>query len=921
LSKAYLINSSSNLIEFVSHIILNEGLDHTIVIFPNRRPAVYLSKAITSKKNKAVGCIELFSIDDFVNMIYEKFSSIVYPQISLLEAVFLLFEINQKVSFVNINNIDYFWPWGYKIYSDFEELYLEQVNVASIDYLIQNNLPEGLEGFSNRISRFSTLYSAFYETLEEKGFCTRSIKYKKASLYAENFAKDSFKNIIFAGFYDLTKTEQVLFKNLLGFANGILVSKYGPKINEMLAKLDINQVIEDKTPQKKTNYNFIKAPYLHNEIFKLKELKNELHGFRDGDLIVVSSESYLLPIIHNVLDTKLDAFNISIGYPLSRTPIVSLLDALLNLHKKSGESIYISDYLSVILHPYVKSLRFNKIDFVIKIYANSLKNHFLEQSISFVKVKDLESEDLILDTISKLGQIGFDVSYHDLLGFVRLINSYIVGNFLSIKNIGDFLDKVVSLVDFVQNNSKVSLHAIESKYIEGVLESLNEFSTLSIKNYKLGNTISYFNLLKNFIKTKNIAFPSSPTQGFQIIGSLETRNLTFNRVFYLGANEGIIPKIPKQDTILTDDIRKILGLSTSKDRLDMQKYNFFNLVNSANDVFFFYQTAQDKTKSRFLEEIFWEIQKQEKSLEVPKENDALLDVTFTQSPPPKIENSKKVNQILNSDAFYFSASSIDTYLNCKAKFYFSYILRLKETTFEEDLDAKTIGTLSHNILHSYFSDFEGKLYDTKDLDSELKKICMLVDSKISFPSKSVWLQKEQVKYAISRFFRRNFENINKRIVQFLEFPLNMDIEVNGKLYNIIGKLDKIDNKDGTNIIVDYKTGIPKVPDINFVPTAENKTQWLSKIKSFQLPVYALLVHENLNTTDIEFEFWGLKDSMIKRFKINSELLQAYREALKIIIDDIVSCEYFECTNENIRNQCANCPYKIICSRHFVTKDW
>jgi CRISPR/Cas system-associated exonuclease Cas4 (RecB family) len=921
LSKAYLINSSSNLVEFISHLILNEGLDHTTVIFPNRRPAIYLSKAIASKKNKSVGFIELFSIDDFVNTIYEKFSNVVYPQISTLEAVFLIFEINQKVSFININNIDYFWPWGYKIYSDFEELYLEQVNVASIDYLIQNNLPDGLEGFSNRISRFSTIYSAFYETLEANGFCTRSVKYKKASLYAENFAQESAKNIIFAGFYDLTKTEQVLFKNLLRSANGIFVSKYGPKIKDLLTKININQVIEDKTPQKKPNYHFIKAPYLHNEIFKLKELKNEFNGFRDRDLIVLSSESYLLPIIHNVIDPKLDTFNISIGYPLSRTPIVSFLDALLNLHKKSGESIYISDYLSVILHPYVKSLRLGDIDFVVKIYANCMKSNFLEQGISFVKVRDLENEDLILDTINKLKQLGFDVSNHDLLEFVKLINFYIVDNFLSIKNIGDFLDKVVLLVDFLQNNSNVSLHAIESKYIEGVLESLNELSTLSIKSYKLGSTISYFNLLKNFIKTKNIAFPSSPTQGFQVIGSLETRNLTFSRVFYLGVNEGIIPNIPKQDTILTDDIRKILGLSTSKDRLDMQKYNFFNLVNSADEVFFFYETAQDKTKSRFLEEIFWETQKQEKNLKVPEEIDALLDVTFTQSPPPKIENSQKVKQILNSDIFHFSASSIDTYLNCKAKFYFSYILRLKETTFEEDLDARSIGTLSHNILHSYFSDFEGKLFAPKNLDSELKKIYMLVDSKISFPSKSVWLQKEQVKYAISRFLKRNFKDINQRIVQFLEFSLNMDIEVNGRAYRITGKLDKIDNKDGTTIVVDYKTGIPKAPDINFVPTADNKNQWLSKIKSFQLPVYALLVRNNLNATDIEFEFWGLKDSTIKRFKINSELLEAYTEALKIIIDDIVSCDYFEYTNENIKNQCANCPYKIICSRHFVTKNW
>ncbi|OSS41386.1 hypothetical protein DESAMIL20_939 [Desulfurella amilsii] len=916
-----MIDNSSNLIEFISRLIVNEDLENTTVIFPNRRPVIYLSKAIASKKNKATGFMELFSIDDFVDRIYEEFSNVVYPQISTLEAVFYLFEINKRVSFVNTNNIDYFWPWGYKMYSDFEELYLEQVNVSSIDYLIQNNLPNDLKNFSNRVSRFSNIYSAFYEKLDANGFCTRSVKYKKASVFSKSYTEENIKNIIFAGFYDLTKTEQELFKNLIDSANGIFISKNGLKINNLLPKLNIQKVINDQTQQNKTGYHFIKAPYLHNEIFKLKELKKEFNGFKEGDLIVLSNESYLFPIIHNCLDPKLDTFNISIGYPLSRTPIVSLFDALLNLHKKSDNTIYISDYLKVILHPYVKSLRLGNIDFVVKIYAYCAKSYFLGQGKSFVEPKELETEQLILNAISKLQQQGFDVSYNELLDFVKLLDSYVIDNFLNIKNIGDFLDKVVTLIDFLQNNSNASFHAIESKYIESVLESLDELSSLSIKKYKLDSSVSYFNLLKNFIKTKNVAFPSNPTQGFQVLGSLETRNLTFDRVFYLGANEGIIPTIPKQDTILTDDIRKILGLSTSKDRLDMQRYSFFNLVNSADEVFFFYETAQDKSKSRFLEAIFWEIQKQEKSLEVPKEDDALLDVTFSQSKPLKIENSQKARQILNSDDFYFSASAIDTFLNCKAKFYFSYILRLSEVSFEEDLDAMAIGTLSHKILYNYFKDYEGKAYAPNSLVSELEKIYMLVDNEILSPSKSIWLQKEQVKYAIKRFFRHNFKDIDQRLVQHLEFPLKMDIEVNGKVYHIKGRLDKIDSENGTTIIVDYKTGILKEPNIDFVPSMDNKSQWLSKIKSFQLPIYALLVNDILNAKDIKFEFWSLKDSQIKRFKVNSELLEAYKDTLRFIINEIVSCEFFECTDEDIENKCVNCPYKVICSRHFVTKKW
>ncbi|PMP88713.1 MAG: hypothetical protein C0173_06735 [Desulfurella sp.] len=921
LSKAYLIDSSSNLIEDLSNLILNEDLKQITVIFPNRRPTIYLSKSLASKKKNALSFIELFSIDDFVDRIYELHSDIVYPEISTLEAVFLLYELNQKASFVNTKSIDYFWTWGYKLYSDFEELYLEQVDISSIDYLLQSYLPDNLINFNDRFTRFSYIYKTFYEKLNENGFCTRSVKYKKASLFSKDYKQENTESIIFAGFYDLTKTEQELFKNMLESFNGIFISKYGPKIKDLLIKLNIKNIEEKASYNKKTRYHFIKAPYLHNEIFKLKELKEELNGFRDDDLIVLSSENYLFALLHNCLDPKSDVFNISIGYPLSRTPIISLLDKLLNLHKKATSSIYISDYVNVISHPYIKSLRLGSTDIAAKIYAYSIKSFFLNNARSFVERKDLEDKQLILDSIDKLKQQGFEISYSEFLDFVKLINLYIVDNFLNIKNIGDFLDKVVDLIDFLQNNSNAGLHAIESKYIERTLEILDELSNLNIKKYKLDSSSSYFNLLKNFIKTKNVSFPSSPTQGFQILGSLETRNLTFNRVFYLGANEGIMPNIPKQDTILTDNIRKFLGLPTSKDRLDMQKYNFFNLIYSANEVYFFYETAQDKNKSRFLESIFWDIQKQEKRLDLPQEEDALMEVTFAQGKPLIIENSQKVSQILNGDNFYFSASAIDTFLSCKAKFYFSHILKLKETSYEENLDPMSIGTISHKVLYEYFKDYKGKEYNPGNLHSEFKKIDAIIDNHIQSPSKYVFLQKEQIKYAIRRFFERNFDSIKQRIVLQLEFPLHMKLNINNINYRITGILDKIDSINGTVVVVDYKTGMPKEPNVDFVPTKENRDQWFSKIKSFQLPLYGLLIKKNFTVENIRFEFWSLKESKIISFEITNKQLEVYEEALKIIIDEILFCKYFDCTDENIESKCSNCPYKVICSRQFVTRSW
>ncbi len=915
MSKAYLLDKSQDLVGFLTDLICDNNLENTTVIFPNRRPTLFLAKSLAYKKRSSFDSIELFSIDDFVDYLYKTTSNVIYPKISSLEAVFLLFDINKKLSMLNIDSIDHFWSWGYKFFSDFEELYLEQVDVKTIDYLIQNNLPNDLLNFSQRISKFSQMYDEFYSVVEEKGFSTRSVRYKVAS-----WATYKQKNVIFVGFYDLTKTEQVLFANMLKAQNGFFVSKKGPKIKDLLQKLQINDIEEQENLEKKVSYHFIKAMYLHNEIFKLKELKDALNGFRDDDLIVLSSEVYLFPIIHNCLDPKTDMFNISIGYPLSRTPIVSLFEALLSLHKNKQDEIYLQDYLHVMSHPYIKSLSLNEKDFIVRVYYYALKEYFLNAGISIVSLADLENDELIVKTIEKLQLAGFEVSHFELKNFLKLIHKYIISSFLDIKNIGDFLDKVIDFISFLQEHSNIILHPVESKYIEGVLENLLELSTLSIKDYKLDNIASYFNLLKNFIQTKHIAFPSKPTKGFQVLGNLETRNLTFNRIFYLGANEGIIPSSHKQDTILTDDIRKILGLSTSKDRLDMQKYNFFNLAYSANEVYFFYRTSEDRSKSRFLESIFWDIQKQEKSLDVPKEEDAIFQVTFSQSKPFIIENTPKVQNILNNDDFYFTTSNIDDFLYCKTKFYFSSILKLRPATDNnEELVPTKVGELIHKLFKEYFEHFKNKLYKP-NIYAELKTIYNIIYKQNPKPSKTIWLQIEQIKYAIKRFFERN--TIEERLIMDTEYTIQLPLSYNNKQFKLKGRLDRLDRlNNDTFVIVDYKTGNLKETDIGFLPTKDNRPDWLKKIKSFQMPIYCLLVSKTFNTENVIFEFWSFKDSQIKKYQVNSDLLTTYEEALKIIIEEISSSKYYEHTQENIKETCANCPYKIICSRHFVIKNW
>ena len=73
------------------------------------------------------------------------------------------------------------------------------------------------------------------------------------------------------------------------------------------------------------------------------------------------------------------------------------------------------------------------------------------------------------------------------------------------------------------------------------------------------------------------------------MGMLESRSLSFDYLFVLDVNEGILPGTEKIDPLIPESLKFELGLSSFKDREKLIKYNFFRLIDSSKNVFVFYQ--------------------------------------------------------------------------------------------------------------------------------------------------------------------------------------------------------------------------------------------------------------------------------------------------------------------------------------------
>ncbi|MHB1545521.1 MAG: PD-(D/E)XK nuclease family protein [bacterium] len=964
---AHILKKSADIIKYVGDLTLEEikaGRKVT-VIFPYRRPVYFLGKYISDALKTSTGEIEMFSIDDFIDKCYESAdipSFLPLPKINPSKAAFFLFDLNKKEEtnvLKNVEKLDSFMPWGYKLFDDFEELLIESADPSSCDELINEKINPDKDPdqnllkhyFSDKFSKFSTMYKIFYKTLLEQGFSSRSSRYK---FIAENPAavlNILTGRVILAGFYNgITAAETIIIKNLLKNKprDVRIASKIGAEISGFFKKigLEVNDKYTYKYEYEEADFYFNKVNSIHNEIISLKEtIKHSKDKLSSNDLIVLSKEDYLFPLIHNVLNSlNKDEYNISIGYSLKRTPLYALFNLISVLHSRKKEGrFYAKDFISLFLHPYVKNIsgKLNGLpDFDFdpvqtRILFQSIESYIKKNKILFVSDKDMENIEPVAGASNGLKE------------YFKEMSQIFIYNFENIKNVKDFIEKILKIIDTVSRNSSAYKHPYGLKFIESALTEIMEFQGISFKlsdkeenaeiknragknggidkdldisSYKFDGISGYFSLLKNILKRKNVPFKGTPLKGLQVLGPLEARMINFDRVFYLGANEGNVPNISKENTVLTEDVRKFLNLKSADDSARIQEYNFFNLISGAKEVHFFYNDSDSSEKSRFIEKIIWNIQKKSHNLKEPKEENSVFKINFIRKEPSVIEKSEEVKQYLCG--IDYSASKLDVYLKCPSMFYYEYVLNLREIeNVVEDIDAREIGRIMHNVLKEYFEKFLHKEYEINSLENEKTEIYKILDKNFKTGGSGIInLQKQQILLALNMFIKSRLKDLSGAEIMGVEYPFETFITFITKI-KLTGRADLILKKNGENYIIDYKTGsMLSGPNKNFIPTAENREEWLKMIKSVQLPFYIVLYnYSNINGADysnLTAKLWGLKTGGEYSIDLKKDgIFDSYAAFIKSLIAEIINLDYFDFVNKEPEIKiCGYCPYSLLCGR-------
>jgi ATP-dependent helicase/nuclease subunit B len=936
--KVFLISPIKNLIEEIVQNLSGIEKDYSsnLVVFPGKRPSHFLRKALAEKERSSFQPPRIFSMDEFIDYIYVEVLGHRRRKLEPIDAVAILYDIHKtspnlfgSKSFLDP---DTFFPIGLKLYSDLEELYIEGVaprRVKEIDPMAGEKIPEPT---TRRLQSLSYFYETFYQKIDEAQYSTRSSRYREVSLNIERVNFDLFRKVIFAGFFALTRSEKAIFNFLKRKEETFFLFQEGFGLDLS----DLGITAESEVLSGKPEIHFYKSPDTHGQVLGVGNLlRNKMENGERLDektVIVMPSAETLFPLFHQSLSLlKPDQYNISLGYPLQRTPLFGLFNNFMELVvSMDGDRLYVPYYLEFILHPYIKNIYFDGRADITRILFHTIEEALTEKrSKKFMSLSEIEKDETITGFIKeRILKVESNINLKMIKDHLKAIHANTIEKMLSFKNVGDFARKLREVIEYIYEKSTARLHPFFYPYSESFVIQLDLISRSLMREVKFEDIGSYFNLIKRAIMTAYVPFTGTPLKGVQVLGFLETRNIKFEKVFFLDVNEGIVPETTKEDSLLPFKVRQILGLPTYLDRERLMAYYFDTLIKGAREVHLFYVENDEKERSRFVEKLLWERQKEEKKSDDKGYVKAIqYSVTLQGKRPRPIMKSDGMIRFLEN--YSFSASSLDTYLGCPLGFYYEYGLGLREREIVSDeLEREEIGLFVHQVLFDYFKEKTGRTLSEKDMSlKELEKIIHVLfeEQYGKDPAGEIYLLRRQIEKHLKDFIKYY------QIPKIKDFPLEImslehRLEVVKESFRLTARLDRVEKRGGRTTIIDYKTSAnKKYLSINFNKLNRgNREGWSEVIGTLQLPfyltVYSQAAGEKPEEIDCAFLLLGRTriDSAIELplFEDKAEFNQRFGDLYHVIFSllrEIVDPEQPFLPTNTPKNRCDQCTYRHICT--------
>lgn len=708
-------------LQYVAQDILNTygtNLQDLVVVFPNKRANLFLNEHLALKADQPLWAPTYMSIAD----LFRSFSNLQVGD--HIQLVCLLYQTYLQVTgrTETDESLDQFFGWGEILLADFDDVdknmvdahqlfrnlrELKELDADTRSYLSEEQL-EVLgqffekfrfdetslqQRFANLWNVLGQLYDLYNAQLELQGIQYEGALYRKV-LNELTDTQLTAKCYVFVGFNVLDKVEEELFSKLQAKGKARFYWDYdryyldlGKKVNTMEAGHFLarnvrkfgNALPEEcfQSMRAPKRVEYVSAPTESAQVRYVNPwLQQNLTANAKETAVVLCNEHLLEPVLHVLPDCSI---NITMGFPLSDTPMFSFVQALCNLYLE-GYSIqtncYRLEYVTqVMLHPYTRMLAPQCTEILNELRK---KKHFL------VKPEELHAEDGLKPL--------FPVLLCDCSPITYVLQA--------VERVAQEWEKQKEHLD--STFSPLYQEALFKTYtLCNRLNSLVEDGLLTV------NTKTLCRFLFQLMNSQSIPFHGEPAIGLQVMGVLETRNLDFKNVIMLSVNEGMLPKSGAEASFIPYNLRKAFGMTLIEQKMAVYAYYFYRLLQRAEHVTLLYnnntQGLQKGEMSRFMQQYLIEHPEnhtvQQIALNTPMTADTVT--------PLEVEKTEAmVNQMLESNKRHtLSPSALNTYINCPLKYYFQYVAKMNvEEEVTDEIDVALFGTLFHRCCELVYMD-------------------------------------------------------------------------------------------------------------------------------------------------------------------------------------------------------------------------
>lgn len=941
------------------------NLAHTAVVFPNKRAGLFFNEHLAQESESPIWSPAYVSIS-------ELFRSLspweVGDPVKLVCELYKIFRRETQ----STETLDDFYFWGEMLISDFDDADKNKVDTDKLfsnlqdlrnimdDYtFIDDEQEEAIRQFFQNFSierrtalkeRFISLwdvlgniYKGFRESLASQNIAYEGMMYRHVIEHLD-VDKLPYEKYVFVGFNVLNKVEHTLFTQLKDAGKAVFYWDY----DEFYMKENRQAVTHEAGEFIRRNLRDFPSP-LSGELFKNLSKPKEVHYIASSTenaqarylpqwirnnlttpeketAVVLCNEALLQPVLHS-LPAEVKHVNITMGFPLSQTPVYSFLIALLELHThgfnfKSGRYTFQS-VVTLLKHPYTRQL--------------TGQAELLE--------KELTRNNRFYPLPGELGKDEF---------LTRLFTP-LSGNLNLCIRLSETLQQVAGIYQ-ANTSGTEDTDAFNQLYRESLFKAyttINRFRTLIEEDELTVQSETFRRLLVKVLSATNIPFHGEPAIGMQVMGVLETRNLDFRHLVLLSVNEGQLPKSGGDSSFIPYNLRKAFGMTTIEHKIAVYAYYFYRLLQRAERITLMYNTSSDGLNrgewSRFMLQflIEWPHPITRQFLEAGQSPQGTSPITVEKT-PDVMRRMQSLFDVRANPKAKFSPSALNYYLDCPLKFYYRYVAGLSAPDeVSAEIDSATFGSIFHYAAEHIYKDLttHGKVINKEALETLLRNEVKLQDY-VDTAFKKLFFnvpQNEKPEYngvqlinsaVIARYLKQLLQN-DLRYAPFTFIASEMEVDEpidiqtpKGVIKSRIGGIiDRMDSKDGTLRIVDYKTGgdadTPPHVESLFIPDKKRSNY------VFQTFLYAAIMCRKQPTMKIApallyihraaTETYSLVIQMGEPRKPKeavedfSKYEKEYRERLQGLLEEIFNPEK-SFTQTEIIEKCTYCDFKALCKR-------